>query len=126
MMKALAAMTAAAVVVGPPARAEEHLLSQEAARQRLRETTRTRQDDLKALTALIGSAEGAAVLSSAGLDSARAGASHQAQDDAELRAQADRAAALQTDPVAGAAFTGKQVGIGAAIVLIVVFIIILA
>lgn len=126
MMKALAAITAAAAVLGPPVRAEEHLLSQEAARQRLLETARTRQDDLKALTALIGSAEGAAVLSSAGLDSARVGASLQALNDAELRELAQRASALQTDPVAGAAFTGKQVGIGAAILLIVVFIIILA
>jgi hypothetical protein len=35
-------------------------------------------------------------------------------------------AALDRDPVAGAAFTGKQIGIVAAVILIVVFIIIIA
>jgi hypothetical protein len=126
MMKALAAATAATVLLGPPLRAEEHLVAPEAARQRLRETASTRQDDLRTLAALTASAEGAAMLASAGLDSRRVAASLQALDDAELRELAERASALQTDPVAGAAFTGKQVGIGAAIVLIVVFIIILA
>ena len=126
MIKALAAVTAATVLLAPPVRAQEHLVAPEAAGQRLREATRARQDDLTALTELIASDEGAAVLRSAGLDSARVGASLQALDDAELRELAERTSALQTDPVAGAAFTGKQVGIGAAIVLIVVFIIILA
>jgi hypothetical protein len=126
MIKAFAALAAAAALLAPAARAEEHLLAPEAARERLREAERTRQDDLTALTALIASDEGAAVLAAAGLDAARVNASLQALDDAELRELAARTSALRTDPVAGAAFTGKQVGIGAAIVLIVVFIIILA
>src|SRR5688500_6754633 len=98
MMKALAVVLAATVVLAAPLRADEHLVGPDAARQRLLDAARTRQDDLTALTALIASDEGAALLASAGLDSARVGASLQVLDDAELRELAARASALQTDP----------------------------
>ena len=126
MTKRLVAMTAVALLAGAPLPAQEHLLSAEAARQRLLDAAATREGDLRALDAVIASAEGSALLSAAGLETARVRATLRALDDRELRELAARVNELQADPVAGAAFTGKQVGIVAAVILIGVFIIIIA
>lgn len=125
MRKGLVATVAAALLAGAPVRAEEHLLAVESARQRLVDAAASRERDLATLDALAAAAD-ASVLAAAGLDAGRVRASLRALDDGELRELAARASALQADPAAGAAFTGKQVGIVAAVILIGVFIIIIA
>jgi hypothetical protein len=127
MTKLLAALVAGTMVAAtPPVRAEEHLVTSPEAQERLVDAATARERDLAALTALVDSAQATAALAATGLDAARLRASLSALDDEELREIASRVAALDRDPVAGAAFTGKQVGLVAGLILIIVFVIIIA
>jgi hypothetical protein len=126
MTKPLAVLVAAAVLSAPSGRADEHLLSARDAEKRLVETADARGRDLAAVSAFVGAAEVTATLEAAGLDPARVQASLAALDDQELREIAARVAALDGDPVAGAAFTGKQVGLLAGFLLILIFVLIIA
>jgi hypothetical protein len=126
MTKLLAALVAGTMLAATPVPAEEHLVTSPEAQERLVDAATARERDLAALTAFVDSADATAALSATGLDAARLRASLAALDDEELREIASRVAALDRDPVAGAAFTGKQVGLVAGLILIIVFVIIIA
>lgn len=126
MTKPLAVLVAAATLAAMPARADEHLLAPGLAEKRMAEAADARGRDLATVTAFVEAAEVTATLEAAGLDPARVRSSVTALGDQELREIASRVAALESDPVAGAAFTGKQIGLVAGLILIIVFVIIIA
>jgi hypothetical protein len=126
MNKPLASLVALVLLIPGALRADEHLVRAGEAEQRMVGAATERGRDLAAVAAFVDSAPARAALAAAGLDARRVHSALPALDDTALREIAARVGALEADPVAGAAFTGKQVGIGAAIILIVVFIIIIA
>ena len=126
MTKPLAGLAAAATLVATTARADEPLLAPGTAEKRLVEASDARLRDVATVTAFAEAPQVAAALDAAGLDRARVSASVAALGDQDLREIAARVAALESDPVAGAAFTGKQVGLVAGLILIIVFVIIIA
>lgn len=126
MMKPLAILVAAATLAATSGRAEEHLVTARDAEKRLVEAADARGRDLAAVSAFVRAAEVTATLEAAGLDPARVRASVAALDDQELREIASRVAALDRDPAAGAAFTGKQIGLVAGLLLILIFVLIIA
>jgi hypothetical protein len=131
MKTSLAALTAAVVLSAPFLAAEErmttpsHLVSLEAAQVRLVETASQRARNLATMDAFVSSPDGAAAFSAAGLSGERVRASLATLSDAELQDLASRAAALETDPTAGA-FTNRQLLIGAVVLAVVILIILIA
>ena len=126
MTKPLAVLVAAATLAAASGRADEHLLTAREAEKRLVEAADARGRDLAAVNAFVEVAEVTATLEASGLDPARFRAAVAALDDQELSEIASRVAALDRDPVAGAAFTGKQIGLVAGLVLILIFVLIIA
>jgi hypothetical protein len=102
MKKTLAALAVLGLFAAPAVWAEDHLVSAEAAQQRLLAASAARAQDLAAVDAFVASAEGTAALATLGLDPGALRGSLATLGDDELRQIAERAAALQADPVAGA------------------------
>lgn len=130
MKRILVALAAAAVLTAVQVGATErlatpgnHLVTPDAAQARLAEANAERARNLATVDALLVSPEGSAALEAVGVSEARVRGALPTLSDAELQDLATRAAALQSDPVAG--MTQKQwIWIIAAVVVIVVIIII--
>jgi hypothetical protein len=125
MRKTLAALAVLCGLAAPSARADEHLVSPEAARQRLLDASAAREGHLAALDAFVTSAEGASALRAAGLEASAVRGPLAALGDAELEELAARAAALQADPVAGAV-DREVIYIGAIALAAIILIILIA
>jgi hypothetical protein len=102
MKKTLAALAVLGLFAAPAVWAEDHLVPAEAAQQRLLAASAARAQDLAAVDAFVASAEGTAALATLGLDPGALRGSLATLGDDELQQIAERAAALQADPVAGA------------------------
>jgi hypothetical protein len=102
MKKTLAAMAVLGMFAAPASWAEDHLVTVEAAQQRLLAASAARAQDLAAVDAFVASDEGRTALAAVGLDAASVSGSLATLSDEELGQLAQRAAALQADPVAGA------------------------
>ena len=126
MKTSLAAIAILALSAAPAVWAEEHLLDPAAAQRQMLDSVAARDRNLGAVGAFVASAEASSALAAAGLDATRVRGAIATLDDSELQQIADRVAALDRDPVAGAAFSGRQIGWALAIVLIVGMIIIIA
>jgi len=109
MKQSLAALAALVVFAVPAVRAEEHLVSPQAAQQQLLDATAARAQNLAVVDAFVASPEGSAAMATLGVDAARVRGSLSTLTDAELQDVAARAAALQGDPVAGAPFNRNQI-----------------
>jgi hypothetical protein len=103
MRKSLAVLAVALIATSAvtPARAQQHLVSPEAAQARLSEAAAERARQLAVVDAVLASPEAAAAAASLGQDTGRLRAAVPALSDGELRDLAARAEALQADPVAG-------------------------
>jgi hypothetical protein len=93
---ALAALLAAA-----PAFAQDHLLTRETAQGRLAAAADERRAELAAVDRALATPEAERAASSVGVDIAAVRAAVPALSDAELADVSQRAAALESDPVAG-------------------------
>jgi hypothetical protein len=126
MRKTLAALVTLVVLAAPAVRAEDHLVSPQAAQQQLLDAAGTRARNLSAVEAFVASPEGSAALATVGLDAAGVRGSLATLTDSELQEVAARASALDADPVAGAPFSKNQVvwiaAIAAAVVLLIILI----
>lgn len=129
MRLTLAAIAATAVFSVGPLQAEDvrstpesHLVSPEAAQARLLRATDERQQNLATVDALFSSPQGTAALTSVGLEAASLSASLATLGNSELQDLAARAAALQTDPAAGA-FSTNQILWIAGIALVVILLV---
>jgi hypothetical protein len=109
MKQSLAALAALVVFAVPAVRAEEHLVSPQAAQQQLLDATAARAQNLAAVDAFVASPQATAAMATLGVDAARVRASLSTLTDAELQEIASRASALQADPVAGAPFSSRQI-----------------
>jgi hypothetical protein len=102
MRKSLAVLAVlAALLAGDRAFAGDHLVTSAAAEARLAEAEAARQGDLALLDDVLSSPEAAAAAKAVGADLDAVRRATPTLSDAELRDLAARAAALQTDPVAG-------------------------
>lgn len=132
MRRILVALAAAAVLFAVQVGAEErlatpgsHLVTPDLAQARLLDAGAEREQNLATVEAFLASPEGQAGLGAVGVTSARVRGSLPTLSNAELRDVAARAAALQTDPVAGA-MTHRQwiwiIAAAAAIVLLIILV----
>jgi hypothetical protein len=126
MKKILAALVTLAVLVAPAVRAEDHLVSPQAAQQQLLDAAGTRARNLSTVEAFVASPEASAALATVGLDAARVRGALSTMTDADLQEVAARAAALQADPVAGAPFSSRQLLWIVGIVVLVIVVIAIA
>jgi hypothetical protein len=103
MRKSLAAMVVAvvALVAADRAFAQEHLVTTTEAQARLAEAEAGRQHDLAVIAGALSTPEAAAAAKAVGADLDSVRRMTPTLSDAELRDLAARAAALQSDPVAG-------------------------
>jgi hypothetical protein len=126
MKQSLAALAALVVFAVPAVRAEEHLVSPQAAQRQLLDATAARAQNLAAVDAIVASPQGSAAMATLGVDAARVRGALSTLTDAELQEVASRASALQADPVAGAPFSSRQILWIVAIVVVVLIIIAIA
>ena len=129
MRRILVALAAAAVLFAVQVGAEErlatpgtHLVTPDVAQVRLQEAGAERERNLATVEALLASPEGAAGLKAVGVTGARVRGALPTLSDAELQDVAARAAALQSDPVAGA-LTNRQwlwIAAGAAVIVLII------
>jgi hypothetical protein len=105
--------------------AQDHLVSAEQARQRMAEAVAQRESDLATVRTAFSSAEAnqAAAALGVSLDSVKSRLA--ALDDGELHELATRAAALDSDPVAGA-LTRRQLWIGLIALAVILLVVIIA
>ena len=105
--------------------AQDHLVSAEQARQRMAEAVTQRESDLATVRTAFSSAEAnqAAAALGVSLDSVKSRLA--ALDDGELHELATRAAALDSDPVAGA-LTRRQLWIGLIALAVILLVVIIA
>jgi len=102
MRTSLAPVTAVAVILSAaPAFAQDHLLTRETAEARLAAAAEERRQELAAVDRVLATAEAERAASSVGVDIAAVRAAVPALSDAELADVSVRAAALESDPVAG-------------------------
>lgn len=102
MRKRLAYLAVAtSVLSGGAARAEDHLVSLEAAQSRLSEVTRSRSHDVATLERALSTPRAASTARALGADVREVRGAVASLGDRELRELASRAAALEADPVAG-------------------------
>jgi hypothetical protein len=103
MRKSLAAAVVAlvALVAADRAFAQEHLVTTTEAQARLAEAAAARQHDLAVLDGALSTREAAAAAKAVGADLAGVRRMTPTLSDSELRDLSARAAALQSDPVAG-------------------------
>jgi hypothetical protein len=103
--------------------ADTHLVTREIAQQRISDATAARESDLAAVRTAFSSPEATHAASVLGVDLAATSARLGTLDDADLHDLAVRAAALQSDPVAGRPFSNRQilwiVLIAAAVVIVI-------
>jgi len=97
----LTLLAAAALLSTGHAFAQDHLVTPDTMRARLQEAQGRRQQDLATVDAVLARPEAAAAAAVAGAPIDRVRAALPALSDAELADLAVRAAALQSDPVAG-------------------------
>jgi hypothetical protein len=90
----------AALATAVPAAASDHLVTVDAAHERLRQASAARDRDRAVIAEALASPRAAAAAAAAGVDLGRVRAAVATLSDAELADVAVRAAALQTDPVA--------------------------
>ena len=95
------AAVVAAIVAAAPAFAQDHLLSRDAAQDRLAAATQDRRQALDTVDRALATPEAARAASSVGVDIAAVRAAVPALSDAELADISARATALESDPVAG-------------------------
>src|SRR5262245_43361242 len=88
-------------LVAGQAMAEDHLVSSEAARERVLDAATQRARSLATLDATLATPKAQEVASSLGADTAQLRAALPTLSDAEIADLAARAQALQSDPVAG-------------------------
>lgn len=100
MRKRVAALAAAAILSGS-AFAQEHVLSAETAQERLQAAAGGRRHALEAVDRVLSTPDAARAASSLGADITAVRAAVPALGDAELADLSSRAAALESDPVAG-------------------------
>lgn len=101
MRMAFAALAVAAkLAVAAPVPADDHVVSPQAAQERLIQANDARERDRAAIDRALSSLEAQAAAAVVGADLGRVRASVATLSDAELAEVASRAAALQTDPVA--------------------------
>ena len=125
MKKTLAAIAVLGMFAAPAAWAEDHLVTAEAAQQRLLDASAARAQDLASVDAFVASAEGQAALGTLGLDAGTVRGALGTLGDDELAQIAARAAALQADPVAGA-IDRQIIYIGAIALAAIILIILIA
>ena len=99
-MRTSLALAAVALLAGN-AFAQDHLLSRDAARDRLAAATQDRRQALDTVDRALATPDAARAASSVGVDIAAVRAAVPALSDAELADISARAAALESDPVAG-------------------------
>jgi len=99
-MRTSLALAAVALLAGN-AFAQDHLLSRDAARDRLAAGTQDRRQALDTVDRALATPDAARAASSVGVDIAAVRAAVPALSDAELADISARAAALESDPVAG-------------------------
>jgi hypothetical protein len=100
-MRTSLALAAVAALVAGNALAQDHLLSRDAARDRLAAATQDRRQALDTVDRALATPDAARAASSVGVDIAAVRAAVPALSDAELADISARAAALESDPVAG-------------------------
>jgi hypothetical protein len=88
-------------LVAGQAAADEHLVSREAARQRVLDAAAERAQGLAAIEGVLQTPEAAQAAAMVGADTARLRAALPTLSDSEVADLAARASALGTDPVAG-------------------------
>ena len=118
---ALAALTTLAA----PAFAEDHLVTTQAAEQRLLTAGAERARNLATVDSFVASADGASALATLGVDSTAVRGTLSTLSDAELQDLAARTSALQADPVAGA-MSRQVLYIGAIALAAIILIILIA
>lgn len=91
----------AAILAAAPAFAQDHLLTRETAQDRLTAAADERRHELAAVDRALGTPEAARAASSVGVDISAVRAAVPALSDADLADISVRAAALESDPVAG-------------------------
>jgi hypothetical protein len=101
MRKSLASLLIVATFAAIPAFSQDHLVSSEAASVRLAEAAAVRQGRIDLLDRVLSSSKAASAASALGTDIGRLRAALPALSDAELQDLAQRAGALDADPVAG-------------------------
>jgi hypothetical protein len=102
MRKTLTVLSVAlASLVAGQAIAEDHLVSREAARERVMDATAQRARSLATIDAALSSPQAAQAAAAVGADTSRLRAALPTLSDAEIADLAARADALQSDPVAG-------------------------
>jgi hypothetical protein len=101
MRTAFALSLAAALISAVPAFPHDHLVSVQAAQERLVQVESVRQQDRVVIDRALSSPQAAAAAIVVGADLAGVREAVAMLSDAELRELANRAAALQADPVAG-------------------------
>ena len=101
MRTAFALSLAAAFISAVPAFPHDHLVSVQAAQERLVQVEFVRQQDRVVIDRALSSPQAAAAAAVVGADLGGVREAVAMLSDAELRELADRAAALQADPVAG-------------------------
>ena len=100
-MRMSLALAAIAALVAGNALAQDHLLSRDAAGDRLAAATQDRRQALDTVDRALATPDAARAASSVGVDIAAVRAAVPALSDAELADISARAAALESDPVAG-------------------------
>ena len=100
-MRTRLALAAVAALLAGNAFAQDHLLSRDAARDRLAAATQDRRQALDTVDRALATPDAARAASSVGVDIAAVRAAVPALSDAELADVWQRAAALDSDPVAG-------------------------
>jgi hypothetical protein len=100
-MRTSLALAAVAALVAGNAFAQDHLLSRDAAQDHLAAVTQDRRQALDTVDRALATREAARAASSVGVDIAAVRAAVPALSDAELADISARAAALESDPVAG-------------------------
>jgi hypothetical protein len=100
-MRTRLALAAVAALVAGNALAQDHLLGRDAARDRLAAATQDRRQALDTVDRALATPDAARAASSVGVDIAAVRAAVPALSDAELADISARAAALESDPVAG-------------------------
>jgi hypothetical protein len=101
MRKSLASLLVVAGFASIPAYPQDHLVSTDAASARLAEAAARRDRQIGVLDRALSSSQAASMASTLGTDIGRVRAALPALSDAELQDLSARAAALDTDPVAG-------------------------
>jgi predicted phage gp36 major capsid-like protein len=101
MWKPCAVLAIASMLSVPIVHADDHLVSRDAVKERLADATTERARNLAAVDGVLASPSAAKVASRAGVDLKRVRTSLPRLSDADLRELSQRAAALNSDPVAG-------------------------